>query len=252
MFENGFRRLETKYRNGLSYLFGRRCITPPGQEAFVSFTFDDFPHSALSAGGAILSELGVRGTFFASLGMMGQNTSSGEGFTRDDLRDLIVNGHEIGSHTFDHSHPWRSPVTVFEDSIRRNQRELDKIVPGYELRTLAYPYVNPRPRIKRVAARYFSCCRGGGDAPNIGLIDLNLLKSSFIDSKTRDDMNYFTGLLELNARKNGWLIFTTHDVSPTPSAYGCTPALFEKIVRAAVSSAATVLPVSEVLTRIDH
>ena len=37
----------------------------------VSFTFDDFPRSAWSNGGAVLEEYDVRGTYYAAMGLAG-------------------------------------------------------------------------------------------------------------------------------------------------------------------------------------
>jgi hypothetical protein len=37
-------------------------------------------------------------------------------------------------------------------------------------------------------------------------------------------------LFEDNARCGGWLILYTHDVAEEPSAFGCTPGDFERLV----------------------
>jgi len=68
----------------------------------ISFTFDDFPRSALLNAGAILRERGLAGTYYASFGLMGRKTTTGEIFTRDDLGELVQQGPEVTSHTFDH------------------------------------------------------------------------------------------------------------------------------------------------------
>ncbi len=47
----------------------------------------------------------------------------------------------------------------------------------------------------------------------------------------------------------GWLVFATHDVSESPTRFGCTPALFERIVDYAEKSGAHVLPVRDVAER---
>jgi len=68
----------------------------------ISFTFDDFPRSALLTGGAILSRYGVRGSYYASLGLMGKQAPTGTIFVAEDLQRLLAQGHELGCHTFDH------------------------------------------------------------------------------------------------------------------------------------------------------
>ena len=52
----------------------------------ISFTFDDFPRSALLNAGAILRERGLAGTYYASFGLMGTKAPTGEMFEREDLR----------------------------------------------------------------------------------------------------------------------------------------------------------------------
>ena len=88
----------------------------------ISFTFDDFPRSALMNAGAILRERGLAGTYYASFGLMGRTAPTGEIFTREDLDELIRQGHELACHTFDHCDSWETAPAEFEASILRNQR----------------------------------------------------------------------------------------------------------------------------------
>ena len=48
-------------------LFGRRLTQMPNVGPLISFTFDDFPRSALWRGGTILRERGFVGTYYVSL-----------------------------------------------------------------------------------------------------------------------------------------------------------------------------------------
>jgi len=234
----------------MSEWFGRRIIQLKNDKPFVSFAFDDFPRSAFLLGGEILKKYKVRGSYYASFGLMGETTLLGDIFNSEDVKDVVTEGHEIGSHTFDHLNPWETRVDLFEDSIIKNQIAIRSIIPEFSFKTLAYPYTGPHPRIKMVAGRHFSCCRGGGHIPNIRRIDLNLLKSCFIDKWHREDLEYFRRLLQRNSKDRGWLIFSTHDISANPSAFGCSPEIFENIVREAVASSATILPICEVYSRI--
>ncbi|MBZ5623491.1 MAG: polysaccharide deacetylase family protein [Acidobacteriia bacterium] len=76
------------------------------QRPLISFTFDDFPRSALHTGGAILNRSGLAGTYYACLGLMGGETATGKLFNADDLKILIDRGHELGCHTYSHCHSW--------------------------------------------------------------------------------------------------------------------------------------------------
>ena len=66
---------------------------------FVTFTFDDFPASALDIGGAILEKYDCRGTYYASPGLMGCETVVGRHFSLRDLERAAAKSHEIASHS---------------------------------------------------------------------------------------------------------------------------------------------------------
>jgi peptidoglycan/xylan/chitin deacetylase (PgdA/CDA1 family) len=167
-------------------------------------------------------------------------------FSVEDVKSLLEEGHELGCHTFDHCNSWKTEPTTFEGSIVRNRRALEEILPGVSFRTLAYPITEPSPLIKRRVGRYFRCCRSGGRSPNVGIIDLNSLGACFLE-QSRDNPGALKELVDRNCRERGWLIFATHDISNSPSPYGCTPRLFEDIVGHVVSSGARVLPVVQAL-----
>jgi peptidoglycan/xylan/chitin deacetylase (PgdA/CDA1 family) len=69
----------------------------------VSFTFDDFPKSALDVGGEILERYGARGTYYASLKLAWSYNILGQIFDDDDIRAAHRAGHEIACHTYTHS-----------------------------------------------------------------------------------------------------------------------------------------------------
>jgi len=60
----------------------------------VSFTFDDFPRSALYQGGTILREHGFAGTYYTSFGLMGKTIATGEIFTVEDLEEIVRQKHD--------------------------------------------------------------------------------------------------------------------------------------------------------------
>ncbi len=216
---------------------------------YISFTFDDFPSSALHVGGEILMKFDLRATYYASFGLMGLDSPSGKIFVRDDIKELLAKGHELGCHTFSHSHSLETSPIEFEDSIIKNKRILDEFAPGATFRSFSYPLSGPRLDTKRRAGKYFSSCRGGGQTFNVGMTDLNLLKAYFIE-KSRDNPETVKEVIDQNSQAKGWLIFATHDISDNPSPYGCTPSLFNDIVKYSVDSGARILPVSRALDEI--
>lgn len=236
-------RVQSRYRRDVSSRCGRRMVEVRPKFPTVSFTFDDFPRSALHEGGAILRRFGFLGTYYVALGLMDRDIPAGRAFSADDLRQTIAEGHELGCHTYAHCHAWNTKPEVFEQSIIENQSALEKLAPGAEFKSLSYPIDWPRPQTKRRAARHFPCCRGGGLSFNLGLTDANNLQACFLE-KHRDQPDVLMRLIEANTRACGWLIFATHDVGRNPTPYGCTPDLFEAVVKAVSKSGARVQPVA--------
>lgn len=210
----------------------------------ISFSFDDFPRSALHAGGAILERYGVRGTYYVALGLMDQEIPAGRAFTRGDLDAVLEKGHQLGCHTFRHSDAWETPPSEFEESVAENQQALDRMIPGASFRTLSYPIAWPRPGTKRRMGRYFPCCRGGGESINAGPSDAANLRACFLE-KNIHRFDFLKQLVDQTCQSSGWLIFATHDVSETPTQLGCSPQFLEKVVAYALASGAQVLPVAD-------
>jgi peptidoglycan/xylan/chitin deacetylase (PgdA/CDA1 family) len=230
----------------------------------ISFTFDDFPRSALVQAGAILQKYGASGTYYASLGLMGKQSDLGQMYEAEDLKELVHLGHELGCHTFGHCHSWRTPAEEYERAILENQQALSRVLPEVSFQTFAYPHSAPRLAVKRVASRYFRCCRGGGmktgryihrhtaggQTFNSGVADLNYLCAVFLE-KSRDNPELVKSLVHQNAHAKGWLIFATHDVCSNPSQFGCTPEFFEKAVQWSLESGARILTVVQALQAVE-
>lgn len=242
-------RLHNYYKRNAASLLFKRPLRIDTQVPLISFTFDDFPRSALLSGGAILNRYGLAGTYYTAVGLLGKDGPSGPLYTRDDLGTLLERGHELGCHTFSHCHSWNTDAGVFENSVIQNRDALRALLPRAEFKSLSYPISEPRPSTKRVVARYFQCCRGGGQVINAGTADLNQLAAYFLE-KSKDRIQPVKDLIDLNRESRGWTIFATHDVSPNPSPFGCTPDFFEEVVHYAVSSGARVLPVAKALDTI--
>src|ERR1700723_2303423 len=140
-------------RRAASLLFKRSVLINP-ERPLISFTFDDFPKSALEVGGAILNRSGLTGTYYAALGLLGGETHTGRMFDADDLKLLLERGHELGCHTFSHCDSWETGTTAFKKSIIENRDALSRLIPGAEFRTFSYPISLPRPLAKGEIADY--------------------------------------------------------------------------------------------------
>lgn len=245
-------KIQDRYQRTASRVLFSRPARARNPVPLISFTFDDFPRSALLRGGAILKSLGVRGSYYASLGFMGRDMGEYKGghmpvgamFSEKDLEELLAQGHELGCHTYDHCHSWQTSPAAFEQSIVENMRALEALFGGASFKTFSYPVSGPRPQTKKRAAKYFMCCRGAGQGFNAGRADLNFLNASFIREGI-SDFEAVKKLIDRNCQERGWLIFATHDIADKPTPFGCKPRLFEAIVRYAIESGAAVLPVAE-------
>lgn len=222
----------------------RRPLNMHNSVPYISFTFDDFPRSALHLGGNIMKQHGLRATYYASFGLMGSKAPVGEIFLQEDIMELLAQKHELGCHTFDHCNSFKTKSRIFEGSIVKNKQALCTLIPGATFRTFSYPFICPRPVTKWRTQKYFDCCRFGGQTFNVNTIDLNFLKAYFIE-KSKNNLMPIREIIDINKRFNGWLIFATHDICNSPSPFGCTPAFFEEIVKYAEDSGAGILPVAE-------
>lgn len=106
-------------------VFYRRMVSLSNCGPVVSFTFDDFPRSACSEGGAILERFGARGTYYVAAGLRNTSTELGDLFAEEDIRSLLKRGHEIGSHTFRHSSCRSIALWDFESDVERGMKGVE-------------------------------------------------------------------------------------------------------------------------------
>ena len=229
-------------------LGGFLCTRPakiawPG--GVVSFTFDDFPRSAWTNGGAILEKYDRRGTYYAAMGMAGTSNNLGALFDLDDLRTAHAHGHEIACHTYHHLDCGRLTPTDIAVEVDRNAAALAQALGGAAVTNFAYPFGGVSISAKSELAPHFASCRGTGRGINHGTVDLADLLSTSLYSRTFD-RERLCQLIDDAQAAAGWLILYTHDVAEQPSPFGCTPAEFQAIVAYAAENV-PVLPVRDVL-----
>jgi peptidoglycan/xylan/chitin deacetylase (PgdA/CDA1 family) len=233
----------------LARKFGGMLCTQPAEVRWpggvVSFTFDDFPRSAWANGGPILEEYGARGTYYTAMGLAGTENHLGPMFERDDLLALQAHGHEIACHTFSHRDCCRAPWAEITAEIDDNTAALSSLLGGSPVTNFAYPFGGVSVSAKAVLKARFASSRGTGRGINQGTVDLADLLSTSLYSHNFD-RGQLCQLIDDARAGGGWLIFYTHDVSETPSPFGCTPAQFRSIVGYATENT-TVLPVEGVL-----
>jgi peptidoglycan/xylan/chitin deacetylase (PgdA/CDA1 family) len=250
IMESFLTRVVNKYRRAAAEHLCRRIVTIKTTAPIISFSFDDAPRTAFIHGGDILNAHGAGATYYVSLGLLNANSPSGVIASQADLRHALDQGHELGSHTFDHNDSWETKTELFVQAVLKNQMTLSNIMQGAAFKTFAYPSSQPRPDTKRRIGELFPCCRGGGQTLNRGTADLNLLKAFFLDVRNGNAVGIIKRLIDKNAESCGWLIFATHDVDYNPSRYGCTKKFFEEVVEYAVESGAILLPVGQACEQI--
>lgn len=212
----------------------------------VSFTFDDFPRSALRIGGDILQSHGAAGTYYASAGLADKTIDDIELFRWRDLNDLIDAGHELGCHTHSHINCQNSNVREIESDCNDNAAALAEVLGEGSLRNFAFPFGSVGLAAKRFVSRNFATGRGIRPGINSGISDLSQLNAYALYDRliTQDRIE---SLIGQSNSKNGWLIFYTHDISKSPSKYGCSPDILEFAVRSARNQGSSILSMAEAL-----
>jgi peptidoglycan/xylan/chitin deacetylase (PgdA/CDA1 family) len=211
-------------------------------EPMVSFTFDDFPRSALHEGGRVLRERGWAGTYFAAGSFCGRRVDGLDYFDRDDLAQAAAEGHEIGCHTFGHLRLTEAKPEEIDADLRRNAGFVAETLPDHRLSSFAYPFGDLHLAQKALIARRFPICRGIWPGLNAGRMDFAQLKAVSLERRMSEGVDVEAWLDRAEARR-GWLIFFTHDVSDGPSPYGSSRRAFEAVADAVARRGIRVLPV---------
>jgi peptidoglycan/xylan/chitin deacetylase (PgdA/CDA1 family) len=210
-------------------------------EPVVSFTFDDFPHSALTEGGRMLKERGWAGTYFTAGGFCGQTVEGLEYYSREDLLKASEDGHEIACHTFDHLRLPDTQAATIKADLDRNAGFVREVLPQTVMTSFAYPYGDLDLGRKALLARRFPACRGIWPGLNTGRMDFAQLKAVPLERRSLDTFDADAWLDRAQA-ETGWLIFFTHDVSDDPSPYGCYRDAFERVLDKVAARGLRVLP----------
>ncbi len=225
--------------------FGRRRIQDVWPQGVVSFTFDDFPKTAFTVGGEILERHGARGTYYTASKLANTVGDLGPLYETEDLRAAHKKGHEIACHTDTHLRCSEADKSTLVSEVHANATGLSAIIKGFVPKNFAYPYGAASPTARQVLKRYYASCRGIQPGINVNIPDTAELFGVSVYAGTFDEAR-MRGLIDKTRAIGGWLIFYTHDVTPTPSPYGCTPEQWEAVVSYAAKST-TILPVRDVM-----
>ena len=216
----------------------------------VSFTFDDFPRTALTVGGHILEAFGFRGTYYTSIALMDSSNHLGDQFRRADLDTLRYRGHELASHTFSHISCRSVSCSKFRNDVDTGRRVIEELTGQSDSGNFAFPFGEITLNAKRSVGLDVASSRGIWGGFNGPEVDLNLLRANSLYGGL-DKRAQVQKLILENEHRRSWLIFYSHDVRDAPSRFGCTPALLEFAVTFALSRNARVATVAEVVAELD-
>ncbi|MCA6124948.1 polysaccharide deacetylase family protein [Bradyrhizobium sp. WSM 1704] len=241
-------RLAGRLTNRLIRATPWQLIDVPTRKPIVSFTFDDVPDTALRSGATILEAHSVRGTFYIAGGLEGRIEADRTLIDAAGCRELVARGHEIGCHTYGHQDLRHVDRSFLAADLACNARYLDAIDPRRSRRNFAYPYNSGCLGKRPMLAHAYRSCRAGGEAINRGPTDPTFLRAVEI-RQSEAHVRGLTRWIDALVADPGWLIFFTHDISPTPTPYGCTPAAFARLVGHAVERGCCVLTIDAALDR---
>ena len=215
----------------------------------ISFTFDDFPRTALTVGGDILNSYGLCGTYYASIGLMNGVSPLGDQFRRKDLDILLRDGHELASHTFGHVSCRSVSCASYREEVEKGRSAIERITGRADFGNFAFPFGEVTLNTKRLVGQEVASSRSIWSGLNGPQVDLNLLRANSLYGNSEKCAEVRELILE-NERRRSWLIFYSHDVCPTPSRFGCTPELLEFAISFASRRCGRIATVAEVVTEL--
>jgi len=236
-------------RRGILSACHQRVVPLGDRGPIVTFTFDDFPQTALTAGAPILERYGARATYYVAMSLMNKTNELGEQFRYEDLISAQSSGHEIANHTFSHLSARRAAYDEFIRDLAWGETALLETLGIHASRNFAYPYGEATLEAKkRIGPRVLSS-RGTCRGLNGPEVDLNLLRANRLYGDASRGQEARQLILENEAEKR-WLIFYTHDVAANPSPFGCTPELLDAVCSFAAARGARFMTVAEAVQQI--
>ena len=236
-------------RNKIANHLHLKRIPSRNTRGALSVTFDDFPRTAWTIGGAVLREHGVRGTYYVTGELCDQNFDGIQQYSSEDLEALHEEGHEVGSHLYEHISALRLSASALRRSIVSNERFVRERLGNSVMTTFAYPYGEVSVRAKQICASTFAACRGIKPGLNGGLVELAQLKTICLEARSSSTID-LEQLIFDTARLKSWLIVLTHDIDENPSPFGCRPKDLQRLLQLAQAADLNVLPVKNALAEV--
>jgi peptidoglycan/xylan/chitin deacetylase (PgdA/CDA1 family) len=168
------------------------------------------------------------------------------------IEDVVAaheQGHEIGCHTFDHIRAPELADSELERSVELNAQFVRDCLGDVIMTSFAFPEGAVNIRTKRLLGKHFAVCRGTWPGTNSGLFDLSLLRTVALDAYFDRRFRLSDVIREAKVKK-AWLVFYTHDISATPSTWGCTPELLRSVIGQLAEHDIEILPLKSALAKV--
>jgi peptidoglycan/xylan/chitin deacetylase (PgdA/CDA1 family) len=230
-----------KLRRHTVRLATRRPARAP-QRPMISFSFDDVPVSAAETGARILESRGLKATYYIAAALAGTDSATGRLAEAAAVKRLADAGHEIGCHTYSHLDCGQATACDAVEDVARNAETLAEWGVGRPT-TFAYPFGDVAAGPKRALAGRFDLLRIVRSGVVARGSDLNQAPAVPFEGPGGEALAM--RWLSQAARQRAWVILCSHDVSETPTQWGCTPAALERLADAALAAGFDVVTVAE-------
>ncbi len=223
-----------------------RTVRMRNERPIVSISFDDCPKSSVTTGARLLRERGVAGSFYLSQCFCNRSVDGLLYFGSEDLRSLVADGHELGCHTASHISVQCSTASDLLADLERNADFIAAKLGDQIFSTFSYPFGEIDLRSKVTLQRRFAACRSSFGGVNTISADLGALRAERLYSSNMTESK-LKSLVTKTVQARGWLILYTHDVSDSPTPFGCTPQLMKAALDLAIGSGCEILSVKNAL-----
>jgi len=189
------------------------CTWSGNRTGALSLTYDDGLRSQAVNASPIMTLLGIRGTFFVTVG----NVGNPYGASWPRWQEAVDNGHEIGSHTITHPDLRTLDPDDLQEEVVMSGSMIEQNLSGVECISFSYPMglfntqVMDLVRDTYIAARMdrHNISSPPGPVPPSPPDMFSIVPVNFGSGESVAGMN---ALVDDTARSGGWLVEMIHDV----------------------------------------